>query len=614
MATFTGLALAHAWRTPMFEGPDEDSNLEYVRYLDLEGHLATPSATPTVELEVLERGILPPLWFYVTLPLYRAVGADGAAATPVLSPHFLRDGAFQSAIAAEGLDLDAALERPGSRARYLHGLDEAGSTPEATAAIHALRLLRASAIPWALLALVASFLILRRALGCERRALWFTAALSLTPQLQFLSANINMDAMLAAWGCLAFWAMAEWIAAGDAGEPRRRLVFAGLAGAAVGLAAMTKLNGLVLLPLLGLAAVLAGRPKLDLRGGLAALLTLTMTAGPFYLWGWLESGHPLWMWAYQQASPLHNTVGQEPAVWDLAGIWGYHLVLFLTWFADLGWTSVWFEPWISYPVMALFAVGGVVGLRSITRGLLLPPTAKPAQAVGAESQADSSNDLGIPTRSAGRIAQLLTAGCVLILAAELWFNLRFSQPQGRHLYPFLVAVVFPVFLGLERLRILRPFTVACGLLSLAALPLLGDQLRSDLPDGTAWNGSAWVAVTDAGRRAAPDLAEADAQIAWMAFEPGPTGAPSLSWQARPDHSYELLLAVDNPSFEDRPWSETGTLLRSARTFRMPLAGQAVVPDDFWASLPPGAELAFQVLEYDAAGATTGRSLVRTTTR
>lgn len=588
LGAFTGLALAHAWRAPMFEGPDEDSNLEYVRYVDLEGHLARPSTMPTPELEVLERGILPPLWFYVTLPLYRAVGADEAAATPILSPHFLRDSAFQAAIAAEGLDLDAALERPGSRARYLHGLDEAGATAEGAAAIHALRLLRAGAIPWALVALVASFLALRRALSSERRALWFTAALALTPQLQFLSANINMDAMLAAWGCIAFWAMGEWIAAPDA-EPRRRLLFALLAGAAAGLAAMTKLNGLVLLPLLGLATLLATPGRLDLRAPLASLLGLALTAGPFYLWGWLESGHPLWMWAYQHASPLHNIAGQEPAVWDLAGIWSYHLVLFLTWFGDLGWTSVWFEPWISYPILVLFVVGGLVGL---ARSLRWGSEASPAQ----------------------RASLLLAAGCVTILAAELWFNLRFSQPQGRHLYPFLVAVVFPIYLGLERLRLLRVFTAACALLSLAAFPLLVDQLRTDLPDGTAWNGSAWLAITDAGRGPVPDLTEADALVAWTSLTPGPDGAPYLAWQTRPDHSYELLLAVDNPTFEDRPWSEAGALLRSARAFRMPLAGEALVPADFWADLAPGAELAFQVLEYDAAGVTTGRSVVRTTTR
>ena len=587
LAAFASLAAAHAWRVPMFEGPDEDSNLELVRFIDLEGRLPTPSATPTPELEVLERGIVPPLWFVAQLPLLRALGLSGVAPTPITNELFLRDQGFLDLVAAEGLTLDEALARPGSRNRYLHGPDEAGAGGEGADAVAALRWLRASAIPWGMLALLAAHGALRRALGSGRHALWFTAGLAMTPQLQFLSGNLNMDAMLAAFGCVALWALVEWVA----GDERRTLAWAALAGTAAGLACLTKLNGLVLAPMLPVAAWLARhRGRHPLGSLLLAGLTLVLVAGPYLLWGWLESGHPLWMWAYQDASPLHNRAGQEPAVWNLEGLWNYHLVLFLTWFGDIGWTSVWFEPTISYPILALFVAGAVLGLTRLWGE---------RQEVGR----------GEPDAAA---RWLLGCGAVLMLTAELWFNLRFSQPQGRHLYPFLVAVVFPVLYGLERLYLLKPFVLGSALLSLLALPLLVERLR---PEG--FTDQPWVAATDAGRAAAPDLAEADATVAWrQVTAPAPDGdvGPLLSWETRPDHTYELLLSVGAADFVDAPWRPTGGLLRSARVFRRPLGGEAMLPGDFWAELPPGTPLAFQVLELDPAGATSGRSVVRTLVR
>ena len=73
---------------------------------------------------------------------------------------------------------------------------------------------------------------------------------------------------------------------------------------------------------------------------------------------------------------------------------------------------------------------------------------------------------------------------LLILAAEVYFNLHFPQPQARHLYPFLAALVLAVGAGLDRLRLLRLAVVVQVALSAAALPALVGTLR---PEG--WNAS-----------------------------------------------------------------------------------------------------------------------------
>ena len=561
LAVFAGLSASYAFLVPMFEGPDEDSNLEYLRFIELEGRLAQPSATVTPELESLERGILPPLWFLATRPFYRALGADAWSPTPVLNPEFLRHPSYLLEAAEAGMDTDAVLAAPNGRLHFLHGLDEA--VPRSVA-VRQLILLRLTAIPWALLALFLVYLALVRVLGAAERALWYTAFLAFTPQLQFLSANINMDSMLAAAGALFFFAAVAWRGTEFGSQ---RLPFAALAGLGVGLAAEIKLNGLVLVVPLFLAAWPSLVARRWREPALAALVLL-LTLAPFYLWGFLESGHALWIWNYQNISPLHHPAGQAPAEWNLRGIWNYNLVLFLTWFADIGWTSVWYGPWISYPVMGLFGVGAAVGLARSLR--------------------------------AGRasLAWFFTVSALVILSAELWFNLRFSQPQGRHLYPFLSVVTFPVCLGLERLRLLKSAVLLFLALSVFAFPELVGRLR---PPG--WNQHAWVAVTDVGRE---PLGTAAPPLAWAPGVVTESG-PDLAWETRPEHDYELQMAVGNPRFEDRPWAPGGLLLRSSVAFGVPLGGAARIPADFWAALPVGERLYFQVLELDAGGQLSGRS-------
>lgn len=576
LLSFAVLSALYAVYVPMFEGPDEPGNLQYLDFIATEGRLVEPSIELTHELETLGRGIMPPLWFVTHLPLYHALGLADFEATPVLNTEFLRHADAVASYAARGLSLDEALAEPNSRLHYLHGMDE-GAAP--TPAIRSLIGLRLAGVLWGVLALYWTFRALCLVLDCERRAFWFTALLAWTPQLQFISANINMDAMLAAAGALFFYLAMLWLRAEPGARATRLAVGAGVL---VGVAASIKLNGLVLgVPfLLGIGlrmrATSPGRPVAHREGAWAAL-ACALALAPYYLTGWLQSGHPLWMWAYQKASPLHHPAAQVESVWDLHGIWNYHLGLFLTWFADIGWASVWFPIGISLAVMVIFAVGGALGLW-LLRGAMRASLPGPALFLGA---------------------------FVAIFGAELYFNLSIPQPQGRHLYPFLPVILFPLGLGLERLRALRPFAGACLVLSVLAFPMLLGRLR---PDG--WNERAWVAVTDQGRAPVRANAADLDPVQWAAlagqsgFDPS-TG--QLAWLARPDHTYELLLGINNPAFQERPWNPGQKLLRSSVTFGVPLGGQAALPADFWASLTPGTELAFQVIEINSNGRMSGFS-------
>jgi len=607
LALFSALCCAHNLLLPLFEGPDEAENLTYIRFLSAEQRLPTPSLEPTEELELLPRAIVPPLWFVGMVPLYRMSGAPDWQQTLTLNPLFLR---------RHGGSREEGLAEPLGRLHYRHGRDE--REPLAGAALD-LRWLRLASLPWSLLALLtvaraARFLAPRE----PRVELGAAALLALTPQFQHLSATLSMDLMLAALGGLTLCCSLAWCAGSSpsTGEDARagtgsawRAAFG--AGASAGLACLVKLNGFVLLPVLALAAALAWkRGRCGSRELLAAALGLFLIAGPYYLWSAAESGHPLWLWAYQHVSPYHNQPGQAA---DLSSwsAWGWFwAVLFLTWFADFGWTSVWFPAAIN-ALAALLLLAGAIGFVARAR----------ARARSTDVASSSTADSKSGTRSAWQLLGagersawlLLGASALLILAAEVYFNLRFSQPQARHLYPFLPALVAPLALGLERLRLLGLALGFHALASLAAFVLLSQQLR---PAG--WNAEALWSASDLARAADPELREGSAAaeralVAWS--DAAPSSAmrepPILRWEQRAEWSYELVLGSGDPELRHRPWSRRGYVLRALRDLGQPVQSPFAVPAVVWDAAPPGERFYAQVIALDAEGKAVARSSVRT---
>jgi hypothetical protein len=199
----------------------------------------------------------------------------------------------------------------------------------------------------------------------------------------------------------------------------------------------------------------------------------------------------------------------------------------------------------------------------------------------------------------------------------VFFNLRFPQPHGRHLYAFLPALVVPLAAGLARLGLLRFAVVAHLALSLAAFPSLVSKLR---PEG--WNDDPRWSATDALRRADPGLVDPDrADLAWLSPEPGSVlpseEAPVLRWETRdgaahgPGGSgdvvaYDVILAVDNPLFEHRPWDPDRIVFRTLWA-GLDLRGELRLPESFWGAIEPGEMLSVQVLELGSDGLVSARS-------
>ncbi len=656
-AVFSAFAALHALRLPLFEGPDEPGNLLYLKFLADERRLPQPSTVETRELEVLDRGIVPPLWFIALAPVTAAIGAGDWHTIAATNPYFLRRATAP---------LAEALAEPTGRLHHRHGRDEA-SLLGGPAGVQ-LRLLRLTAIPFALIALYALWrtaaivapLVATTAVGQARFAVLATALLAMTPQFQHLSGTLTMDLCLAAFGSLALLEGARWSAAAGPRDARRCAV---RAGAWAGLAALVKLNGLVLFPALALVAWVARRRGLPFLAPLClAALGALVVAGPWYLWGFLETGHPLWAFEYQHISSYHNPPGMEPPPHSFDRWSAFVLLLVLTWIGNFAWTSVWFPLPVVVAAFVLIA-GGLgaaiaVWLRASGRGVasaaavpavcaavlagtwvlpwgerFLGGTAEAVLAFGAVASAalavvaraifarrgtgpiDSEDDgpRASDDRSARAALGALVAAALVILVAEVYFNLRFSQPQARHLYPFLPALVVPLAIGLWRLRLLAVAVALQLFLSVFGLVLIERHLR---PAG--WNADPLYHATDAERPRAPASGDPRLMPRWV--EPAADAqfpadrVPRFVFDGPGDGPHELLVAIENPEFDPRPWREQGVLLRSARDLGERLVGGRVilpVPAGMWRSLPPGTRIDAQVLALDGDGRTAAASAVRT---
>ncbi len=645
LVLFAVFAVLHAVRLPLFEGPDEPGNLSYIRYLSAEGHLTEPSVELTHELEYLSRGIVPPLWFLSMVPIFDAVGASDWNFTAPHEPAFYRR--------QRDSPVREALAEPASRMHFRHGADEQSTF---TGAGFDLRVLRLFTIPWALIALVGVWLIAARITGSPHRATWATALCAFLPQFQHLSGTLTMDMMLAAWGALALYACVEWCC--GEGKPTG---WAALAGVCVALASLTKLNGMVLIPACFLAAVFAWRTGREFRRPLlVCALSFAAIAGPYLVWGWIESGHPLWTWRYQQISPYHTDNLPAAAAWGLEGTVLFSMSLFLTWLADFGWTSVWFPAWIVVPFGALTAIGvaaslpiafgsrgharlvgvwlgAVVALTGVwmclrwivlgrelfsmdeaegTTALVVLIVLLLACAVLGSGGAlhryrtrKLAGDSALPPASVG--LGFLLACAVLIMVAEVWFNLQFAQPQARHLYPFLPALIVPVALGLERLRILRVAVITQLVLCVVAFPMLIDRMRFE-----GWNSDPVIAATDLNRRVDPSMTEGSdhyAAVDWV--EPlngagfGPGEPPLLLWKIDNVSEYDVAIGL-YPEMNHRPWHFERAVFRAITVFGEAPRGSLRIPASFWDSLLPGQELYVQILAIGTDGAVSGRSTLR----
>ncbi|RLC80679.1 MAG: hypothetical protein DRJ03_21235 [Chloroflexi bacterium] len=381
---------------------------------------------------------------------------------------------------------------------FIHTGREAFPYRGAVLAVHLLRLLT---IPWGAATVVGAYLLAREvAPNRPSLALTVAAITAFNPHFIYISSVVNNDATTA---CLCTFAL--WLAIRLDRETRffckqrdKILVSVSL-GIILGLALLSKVSALALLPLTALALLLTWRRKRDARAllarsaiifGLAALI-----GGWWYLRNWALYGDPL-AWDVWLAD-----IGLQPIT----------LLELIRQFGHVG-TSYWspYDGLFPAPVfwaLGLLAVAAIVGwLRTIAR--------RDAHAEG-----------------------LLLAGAwfVLLFASLVRYMTTTPSAEGRLLFPGVAAfslllalgweAVAPrrwmgvIIAGLLALNLFTPFAIA----SRYALPLLDSA--DDVTGAASFGDADFGAARLLGVEVEPDEAQAgdmvDVTLYWEAQAPTP---------------------------------------------------------------------------------------------
>jgi 4-amino-4-deoxy-L-arabinose transferase-like glycosyltransferase len=253
------LALIYAWATPIFEASDELWHFGVVNHIANTGEL--PVQIIGVETPWEQEGSQPPLYYLIAAALVAPIDRSDFDATRQPNPH---------AIAG----IPGAV---GNKNLVLH------DTPHSPLAGTALAVYVARLFSIAL-SVVTVYAVYRSAciVGDGDRIIALLAAglTAFNPMFLFITGSVNNDNLVTALNSLVVWHIFIMLQRGF--ENHRSVVL----GLLLGLTAISKLSGLVLVPVVALAALWAARRTGNWRGlvtfGALTVLFLLVLAGWWY--------------------------------------------------------------------------------------------------------------------------------------------------------------------------------------------------------------------------------------------------------------------------------------------------------------------------------------------
>ncbi|MEJ2209931.1 MAG: glycosyltransferase family 39 protein [Anaerolineae bacterium] len=338
------LAAGYSVTIPLGEAPDEVPHFTYVRYLARHGRLPTT----TEEHEAFQ----PPLYYALGAALTFWIEDDPAA------PFAVRHNA----------QYDAADPRA-PKNLLLHTAGEAWPFRGWALAWHLVRLLSialGATTVWAIYHLGSLLFPSRRAIPLVMAGL-----VAFTPQFLFLSAVANNDNAATTFSALVLWQAAALL---YDRRPRAFWPRAGLLGLLLGRGLLSKASLAALVPVVGLALLLAALRRRGAPGpralgtaalglGLAGVVTAAV-AGWSFVHNWLLYGDPLaWSFVLQT-----NALREGPLTADVLA-WLFRGAFRSFW---LGWIGIAFDDWIYWLIGAVCLAGlagFVVWLARRWRGL-----------------------------------------------------------------------------------------------------------------------------------------------------------------------------------------------------------------------------------------------------
>ncbi|MFN8378752.1 MAG: glycosyltransferase family 39 protein [Anaerolineae bacterium] len=411
---FLGLGTIYMLVTPPFESPDEASHFLYIHNLANTGQLPVIEGRDTMFESFSVQRHHPPLYYLIGAGL---VGGLDRSDVGLL----LQGNPFAAVGVVSPINVNA----------WLHPLAQAGSN-----ALVAVRLLRIFGV---LLGMGTVWLAYRagRALGgTESVGLVSSVFVAMLPGFIFISASVTNDTLI------TFLSSAALVLLLESWQARQFKVWRGLLlGVIAGGAALTKINGLMILPIIALWALLAlVSRRFTLRQLLGPLLLAGLVTIALSGWWYVRNiqlyGDPLAM----QATLRIWGRGAATAAWDEAsGVWDSFWMV-------LGQFNVRGPDWF-YRLYAPALT--VVGL-SLT--------------IWASRRHRADRWMTI----------FLTGAALITVIALIAATSQLNVSQGRILFPALVAFGPLLVVGLRRMTSPAVTVFALGPLILAAItaPLL----------------------------------------------------------------------------------------------------------------------------------------------
>jgi hypothetical protein len=280
---------------------------------------------------------------------------------------------------------------------------------------------------------------------------WLTALIvALLPMFTFRAGGISNDVAVGCFSASATWGMVRLLR-----EPFSWRV-AWWTSAAVGLAYMSKVSAIALVPPFALALLIA-EPAVTWRVRAWRLSTLALAAAivaPWSIRNVVLYGDPV------ASEAMRHAVAS--LITDRSLFSPYFVREFPRWLGKsfigvFGWVSVTMPPIAYRPYVLLFAVGlGGAMVAALRR------------------------------RLEWRLAAVLALTCLAALAVVVRINLQFTQPQGRYLMACVPALAILVAIGLRAVpppltRVTSPLVVGIALLAGNLYALVGVVLPAYHP-------------------------------------------------------------------------------------------------------------------------------------
>ncbi len=320
LAAYICLATAYSLAVPLFEAPDEVWHYEYVRWL-AEGH-GLPAPEDVGVAPWAQEGSQPPLYYALGALLTAPVETGNAAQA-------IRNNVHAVVGNAEG---------DSNKNVLLHGRIHAWPWQGVTLAAHLTRFL--SIVLGAITVALAYALARSVAPGWPVAAPLAAALVAFTPQFLFITASTNNDNLVTLLGAAGLYLCVR-VASLDRAPEWHWWAALGLAA---GLAALSKLSGLLLLPLIGVTILLVAYGQRSWRVAWRAAVLVgavfLLVAGWWYWRNWRLFGDPLLLTVmFAVLPPRPELAAPAQVLAMLPGIWRS------TW-AVFGWFNIVAAEWL----------------------------------------------------------------------------------------------------------------------------------------------------------------------------------------------------------------------------------------------------------------------------